>query len=135
MLGISSRTKAGGVLYLAHFFEIETNTSMNHQKNPPTNPALDPAFNPLENDGKLKDEISNSHDVPVSGERDKYGLRPSAYRMIEPDEFETAMMAEIEKMKAERKTAPFPRNHEMRAEISQAQRRLEQHRGERLVKM
>jgi hypothetical protein len=71
----------------------------------------------------------------VSGERDKHGLRPSAYRKIEPDEFEAAMMVEIEKMKAERKTAPFPRNHELRTEISQVELRLSQHRGKRLVDM
>jgi len=71
----------------------------------------------------------------VTGERNKHGLRPSAYRMIEPDEFETAMMAEIEKLKAERKTAPFPRNHELRTEILQAERVWSQHRGQRLVAM
>ena len=72
---------------------------------------------------------------PVSGERDKYGLRPSAYRKIEPDEFESAMMVEIKKLEEEQETAPFPRNHEMRAEISQAELRLSQHRGKRLVDM
>jgi len=71
----------------------------------------------------------------MSGERNKHGLRPSAYREIEPDEFETAMMAEIEKMKAEQRTAPFPRSHEMRTEILQAEWALSCHRGQRLVEM
>ena len=72
---------------------------------------------------------------PVSGERDKHGLRPSAYRRIEPDEFEAAMMVEIKKLEKEQETAPFPRNHELRTEISQVELRLEQHRGKRLVEM
>ena len=55
--------------------------------------------------------------------------------MIEPDEFETAMMAEIEKLEEEQDTAPWPRNHELRTEILQAKRALSQHRGQRLVEM
>jgi len=71
----------------------------------------------------------------MSEERNKHGLRPSAYRRIEPDEFETAMMAEIKKMEEEQDTAPFPRNHELRTEILQAKHALSRHRGQRLVDM
>jgi hypothetical protein len=56
----------------------------------------------------------------MSEERNKYGLRPSAYRKIEPEEFETAMMAEIKKLEEEQDTARFPRSHELRTEIAQA---------------
>ena len=54
----------------------------------------------------------------MSEERDKHGLRPSAYRDYEPDEVAKAMTEEIEKLKEERKSAPWPRNHEIRGEIA-----------------
>jgi len=71
----------------------------------------------------------------MSEERNKHGLRPSAYRRIEPDEFEAAMMAEIEKLKVEQKTAPWPRNHEIRGEIAAIDTELSRHRGARLARM
>ena len=71
----------------------------------------------------------------MSEERNKHGLRPSAYRRIEPDEFEAAMMAEIEKLDSDYETAPFPRNHEIRGEIAAMKTELSRHRGARLAKM
>jgi hypothetical protein len=71
----------------------------------------------------------------MSEERNKHGLRPSAYRRIEPDEFEAAMMAEIEKLKVERKTAPFPRNHEIRGEIAGLETERSRHELAQMAKM